>query len=307
MIHQTMPIRPILARRRRFLPTLVLGACAGILLAHGPVHEQIARVDRLLAEHPDDPRLHAKRGRLRLIDDAPAEALADFDRALALAPAGKETSRDAQLGRAEALLALGRGEEALRAVDESLRQVESGEDPGAVVDTAVDTAARAAGHTLRGDVLSALGRPGDAAAAYARALAASAQPSQELHLAHARALADAGDPASAVRSLDRAIEHLGALVVLRQEALEMTLRAGDIDDALRRVDALIADAEGPRRVVWLARRAVVLRDAGRAAEARRAYQEARQAFEEIPPHRRGARAFRELGEEIAAGLAEPDS
>jgi tetratricopeptide (TPR) repeat protein len=81
-----------------------------------------AYFDACLGRFPDDAALYSDRGIARFASGRQAEAVADFQKAIALRPGLAE----AHLSLATALLAQNRGAEALAALDEGLRQVKKG-------------------------------------------------------------------------------------------------------------------------------------------------------------------------------------
>jgi len=91
-------------------------------------------------------------------------------------------------------------------------------------------------------------------------------------------------------------------------AIDAELKQGNFDGALARVDSIAA--RSPRKETWLARRGEILRQAGRPAEAKRAYADALAALRTLPPTRRNVPAMQELARRIQAeidslGGAEP--
>ena len=185
------------------------------------------------------------------------------------------------LGLARVRLAQGREADGLRLLDGFIAK-----QPG-----------DAEGRVLRAEILEKRGAWKKSDADLAAAVASSPEP----HFASQRAqlLERHGQPEAAARCLDEASRQRGRVPVLEQHALEIEERAGFTDAALRRLDLFVGSE--PRPDIWLVRKARLLGEVGRAAEAREAWAQAAAAFEKIPADRRTSRAHHRLGAEIAAG------
>ncbi|MDR3525921.1 MAG: sulfotransferase [Rhizomicrobium sp.] len=118
--------------------------------ALGETDKALACLNRAIALSPDDPEIFKTLGQVALQRDLPDAALDFFDKALARQP----RAITAQLGRAEALAALGRQGDALVASEEAIRL-----DPG-----------YANAIAMRGSVLKQLGRLTEAENAFAHAV-----------------------------------------------------------------------------------------------------------------------------------------
>jgi predicted Zn-dependent protease len=220
--------------------------------AHGPLHEQIAELTARIERDPRDAFLYLRRGELRALHGDGDAALADLDRAARLAPALAAVD----LARGKALLGVGRLAPAREALDRFLSREPDHPE----------------GTLTRARVLVALGDNRAAALDYGRAIAKRDRPEPEHYVEWARALAGLGDPGRAVHALDEGMAKLGPIVSLQVPAIDLDLAAGRIEAALARVDALASSL--PRPEPWLARRGEILERAGRAEEARRAYEAA---------------------------------
>lgn len=259
------------------------------LRAHGPVHEQIARLDAQIAEDPANADLHWRRGRLYLVHEDWPAALADFDRVTELDP----KLYAARILRAEALLGLEETETAIAEIEAVL----------ALPDAGITPHDRSRAYLLLGRAREALAEPRAAAAAYERAIEGVEQPTPDHYLAAARAHAAAGRDQipSALRLLEDGRQRLGSSIALERRALELEREIGDLDAALVRLDRLLEQSQ--RRESWLVEKAEVLVAAGRHDDARRSLEEAAAALEALPPARRGTRAMVELKAEIERLLA----
>ena len=250
--------------------------------AHGDLHDQILAITRAIASAPADATLYLQRGELHRAHHAPRRARADYDRALALDP-----SLDAaRLARARLLVEIGSATQAGPDLEAFLAR-----HPGHVDATLVRARARRA----RGDM------PG-AVADYDMVLAAAPDPDRGLE--RARLVAATGldaDRQRAVAGLDALMARLGPVVTLELEAVALLVRSGDYTAAIARVDAAIART--PRADRWIVRKADLLRHAGRTAEARQAYHDARAALDTLPPERQQTRDIQRTRAAIDSALA----
>lgn len=92
----------------------------------------------------------------------------------------------------------------------------------------------------------------------------------------------------ALASVEDGLRRIGPVVTLQLEAIDLERRLHRIDAALRRIDAITAQA--PRKETWLARRGELLEDAHRTADAVAAYRAALDAADALPAHARTTRA-----------------
>jgi predicted Zn-dependent protease len=133
---------------------------------------------------------------------------------------------------------------------------------------------------------------------YDLAVALSAEPGPDLFIERAQVLVGEGPEhyATALKGLDEGIQKLGPLVTLQLFAIEAELKQRNFDGALARVDKITE--RSPRKETWLARRAEILVQAGRPAEAKRSYEAARTALQTLPATRRNVPAMLELARRI---------
>ena len=252
-------------------------------IAHGDLHEQILKLNRAIAASPRDATLYLQRGELHRAHHSPRDARADYDRALELDP-----SLDAaRLARARLLVEIGQAAKAGPDLDAFLAR-----HPGNIDATLVRARARRATGDVRGAVTD-----------YDTALAAAPDPDHGLE--RARLLAATGadaDRRRAVAGLDALMLALGPIVTLELEAVTLLAAGGDYDAALARVDQAIART--PQAIGWLVRRADVLKQAGRTADARQAYHDARDALDTLSPSRRQTRDAQRTRAAIDSALAD---
>ena len=251
------------------LLVLACGPFAPALLAHGDLHAQIAALSKRIKADPRNARLYVERGGLYRAHRQLRLALSDCDRALRLAP----RANDARLCRGLTLAAAGRHHDAEIQLNAIITR-----QPDLV-------AARIA----RARVLIALGRPVEADLDYAAALTAQPNPDWYLERAHGLSRAQA---AQAIAVLDEAIEKLGPLVTLQDYAVDLDVRAGRFASALSRIDVVLGQLS--YSPVWLVRRAELLEESKRVADAHRGYVEVVAHIEAMPATRRRTRAIHEL-------------
>ncbi len=248
--------------------------------AHLGTDELLVAARAAAAAHPADADVQLELARaLRLAGDADG-ALIALDSAQARGADADEVAAT----RAAVLLDAGQAAAALAELDRLLAR-----RPDAP-----------AAHFDRGRAYLALGRADDGARELGIAIATLPAPRPEQVLLHRDALLAQGRIADAVRALDAGMARLGTIAALQLPAVALELRLGRTDAALARLDALLA--RGGRNPAWLVRRAEILDDAGRLAEARAAYEEAHAILAAHAGVRR-IHAFDALADRIAAALA----
>lgn len=258
----------------RVLILAVLCAGAPLTHAHGDVHERIEHLSEHIARHPGDAELLIKRGRLYLDDSHASEARSDLARALQLAPQ-----------HFEAFYYLAQAEQALGEHAAALLSVER------FVERAQNDAARGRGLMLRGDILLADDQPLASAEAYETALAILPEPAPDQFLKAAEAY-HAGGSQRALEVLDRAIKRLGPLTALEERALSIEQEAGRYEDALRRVERMLATNQ--RLPFLLYRKGLILAAAGQGDLANQTLGLALEHIDTLPAQRRNTRAVEEL-------------
>ncbi|HXG48587.1 MAG TPA: tetratricopeptide repeat protein [Methylomirabilota bacterium] len=268
------------------MQTLFSLAAFGLLpwtaLGHGDVHGQIVDVTAQIAKDPTNASLLIRRGELYRVNQHWDHAQSDFDRALTLAPGLAVVD----FLRGRLYLEADWPHSACAALDRFLaihtNHVE-----------ALVTRARA-----RQKIEDRLA----AAMDYTRAIQFAVEPRPELFIERAQVLMAAGTNhfAEALRGLDEGIARLGPLVTLQLYAIDLEIKLGRFDEALRRLDHVAA--QSPRKETWLARRGEILTQAGRPEEARAAFQAALSALDKLPQSRRNVPAMMELEKRIKAEL-----
>lgn len=250
----------------------------GTLAAHQDIDVQVAALTEKIAAQPHDPVLYHQRADLHRAHEELALALADYDRALDLAP----DLTASHIGRASTLLATGNAQQALKSADRAASL-----QPGS-----------ADAQRARARVLTALGRPDDADKAYIKSITLRSRPSPELYIEHATAMKNQVPPnfPRAIEILTAGINTLGPLVTLVSPTIDLHLEADTPELALSTCDQLPPSlANTPN---WLVRRAGILATLGRTTMARQTYRTAQQAIARLPERRRKTAAMTKLLTEI---------
>jgi tetratricopeptide (TPR) repeat protein len=266
----------------RALCLLCFLTAAPMALAHGGLHEQIARLTRQIAKDRRNPELYLKRGELHRVHRDWSAALADYTQAAKLAPALIEVD----FCRGRMLLEANRPKAAKPVLDRFLAERPDHAE-------ALITRARA---------LAKLAQHEAAAADYARAIALLPNPKPDYYLERAKVQTAAGSTHldTALRGLDEGIKKLGSVAALQLAAIELELEQKRWDAALARLERLAG--QSPRKEVWLQRRGQILLRAGRASEARAAFAASLRAIESLPQRLRQTKAIADLEKQVRSAL-----
>jgi predicted Zn-dependent protease len=250
--------------------------------AHGDLHGQIARVTEQIGKEPGNADLFLQRGELRRLHSEFPEASADFEKAAALRPDWPQVA----LAKSRLALSTGQFEASAAEMDQLLPK--HPEYPE--------------GWLLRARARARLGKHLDAASDYTEIVQRVERPEPDIFLERATALAATGETrfADALRGLEDGLTKLGPVMTLELAALDLQLKMKRFDDAIRRVDRLTANA--PRKESWLTRRGDILARAGRANEARTAFQRALKAIDSLPPHHQATQATIDLKQRITTSM-----
>ena len=267
---------------------VIVGALATVrpATAHPEILVQIEEVSARIAADPSNASLYLKRGDLHRDHEDWASALADFERARALDP----QLRLVDFSAARMWLEAGNPGEALPLLQRFLRQ-----DPDHIE-----------GLTLRGRAVAALGQPRAAAADFGRVIDLGVQrgnlPAPEVFLWRAQAQMAAGgnEREAALLGLEQGLKLLGSPITLEVAALDVELVLQRVNEALRRVDRLVASSARPEP--WLVRRAEILEQAGRRAESQQAYRAALDRLEALPDARRRTASLAALEQKARSAL-----
>ena len=268
--------------RRLVLACLLATLAPPNAVAHGDLHEQVVTISRRIEADPANSDLIVRRAELYREHGQWPQADADYDRAGKLAPANPAIS----LGRGKLYLSMGMLDAARVSLDRVLKAQPAHVDALAT----------------RAQILQALGEHNAAAADFARAIANASSPEPDFYLGRAGSLS-AARPArddEALASLDEGIARLGKLPTLSLAAIELQVKRGEFDDALRRLDTLRESQ--PRQEAWLERRGDILIAAQRPDEASQAWRDAMVALEALPPRLRGTGAMLALRDRLTRRL-----
>lgn len=254
------------------------------VMAHGTFDARLAVLNEKLSRQPEDATLHFNLAELYCEHEEPLKALTELEQVKALAPGKLPVDYLTgmclrQAGQpAEALVALNRF--VTVNPDNSLARLQ------------------------RARVHAALGNISDGLDDYRAALRLSLRVEPDLVQETADALAASGHSDEAVQVLDAGLVTLGPIPSLTLRALELETATGRFDAALIRVDILQKAA--PRPEPWMAKRAAVLAQAGRNAEARVVWTALIAHLAALPNLERGSHSMSVLAEQAQRALAASD-
>ncbi len=270
-------------------PWLRFVLCAGIfglflfppdLPAHGDTHEQIDAVSKEIAAQPNRLELWLKRAELHRVHGEFGLALADCQTAEKLEPNGATV----QYFRGKTLFDAGLYPEAVAALDRFL---------------AVERESSKA-FLIRARVFAKLRNFERAAADFSDGIRFAAAPEPDYFTERAQAWDAAGKTEAALSGLDEGIARFGPVVSLQTPAIDLELKLGRYEAALKRVDSL--SAQSSRKESWLLQRAKILERAGRSEEARVAYANAAVAIERLPGRIASTESVQIMQKEITSSL-----
>lgn len=284
-------------RRAACIALAALALAIGLPLA-APAHEdpalQAGEVSRQIALHPDDARLYLQRAELRRSRREWSAGVADLQTAKRLDP----DLAIVDLSLAQLLLGAGNPQPALAAVDRFLAHDRD----------------HAGAHLTRARILVKLGSRRDAIDEFTRGIdlarrdaqgSKGAQPDDYLDRARVLACEGGAGIDNAIRGLDEGTAALDGAITLQLFAVDLEVDRKGWDAALQRLDAL--EAKANRKETWIARRADVLVKAGRIEEARRAYQSALVAIDQLPQRLRTTTTMSTLASHIRTKLSDLDN
>ena len=258
---------------------LVLVTC-GELHAHGTFHELMEELDSEMKLRPNDPALLVRRAGIQLEHEEWMLALTDLERANRL---GADEG-DLQYLRGRALAAGGMLKQAREELDAFIA---NHREPGLA-------------RVERARVLCKLGETEAALQDYRAALKTAVLPEPDLVIEAADTLWAQKLNDEALSVLSTGIEKIGPIPQLVLKAMDYELAAQRYDDVLKRVDAMQACA--PRPEPWMAKRASILAQAGRADDAQAAWTTLRDHLLALPNLERGSHAMSRLLEEAQTAL-----
>jgi tetratricopeptide (TPR) repeat protein len=275
----------------RPLCLIFTSAFVSLCNGHGAYHDVVIEVTQALSISPNDAALHFKLACAHQEHGEWTSALVELEQVERLAPSKYETG----FVQGQALATGGQWLAAKPVLDKFLIT-----NPG-----------HAGALAQRARVLLKLGQSNAAIEDFQAALAAAELPTADLFMETAEALIAANQNEQAIHAIRRGLERLGAEPTLLTRSLELELTAKHFDEALARVDALQKAA--PRPEPWMARRAQVLADAGRAEQAKANWTALRDRLLAMPNLERGtpllaqllSQTLRALGEAAPAAVVAP--
>lgn len=293
--HWILPDDPLPPRRAR-LGTAARGLLAGSLwlgLTLGPTlraHEdtsvEIADLTTAIAAAPADPLLYLRRAEMHRLAKHWHAAEPDYARAAQLQPGLGLVN----LAWAAMWNDAGQPERALPLLNRFLEREPRNAD----------------GYTERARTRRMLKDWPAAATDYESAVRFSSQPSPEAFIDWAESWREGQSPGQALAVLKRGLVELGAVVSLEVKALELEEQTGRFEDALQRLNTMLA--RPGRKETLLVKKARVLFAADRAAEAAEALQLAQAELDALPATRRATAASQQVAADIqhlSATLAAP--
>jgi Flp pilus assembly protein TadD len=269
-------------RPRVFLPIAAWFLLStGSLPGHGSYHERIDYLTGEIQKNPSDPLLRFELANLLGQHGDFQLALETLDRVDALAP-GKFLTDSL---RGEVWLGAGEFAKAKEVLDRQL--LSHPENARALL--------------LRARAEQKLGQEQASLSDYREALTRTPLPEPDLFQEVANALAEHGQEKEAAAVLAAGIEKLGKIPSLILRAIDLEIKTGNFDAALKRIED--ARRSAPRPEPWMARRAAVLAQAGRIEDARAAWKELEKHLASLPEQERNSHAMINLAEEIRQALA----
>lgn len=244
-------------------------------LAHGTGHELIEAATRAIAEKPEDAVPYLRRAFLHLEHGDWNTCLLD------VAEAERRQTQDIGAGllRGRALAAGGRFVEAK-----------------AVLDTFVASHPEHAPALMqRARVLGAMDRKAEAADEFFRAMSHLEQPEPDHVFELVSFLRAAGRDSDALAAIDKALGRMRGLQSLVDRAVEIEMKLGHHDAALRRMDEAIQQASAKEPL--LAKRASLLARAGRTRESLAEWKAIQERILAMPAAERGSHAMSRLLEQ----------
>lgn len=258
---------------------------SGNAFGHGAFHEELQRTDEEIAAHPLDGANWFRRGYLNVLHGEWQTALIDLEKADRLEPGKYATD----WLRGQALMAGGKFEAAKNILVEFLEK--HPQHGGA--------------QATRARVLDKLEQHEAALTDFREALIKTQNPEPDLVIEVAEALVAQKHVEEAADLIDAHLKRMTNSPGLVMKALELEITLGRVDAALSRVDAMQQTA--PRPEPWMAKRAAVLAQCGRADDAKAAWTALRDHILALPNLERGSHAMSRILEQaqIALGAIKP--
>jgi tetratricopeptide (TPR) repeat protein len=275
----------------RWLRLAAMASCAfGVstftpVFGHGALHERIAELTTAVQSKPADAPLRFELADVCFQHGDWQETLKQLDEIERIGPGQLPTT----LLRGQALVAGGQMKAGRAQLDTFLTS--HPDHPAALV--------------ARARALSELGEDGACLADYRHALEKAPHLEADLYLEIAEALAKRRLIDEAVSALQGGLSKLGNSPSLLLAAIQLEIATGRFDHALAHVEAMRQSA--PRPEPWMAKRATILAQAGRSAEARTAWQNLLSHLTNLPPLDRGSPELSLLAQQAQRALGQATS
>lgn len=253
---------------------------AGVLHGHGAYDEELKRTDEQIAANPADGQHWFRRGFLNVLHGEWQTAMVDLEHADRLEPGKYATD----WLRGQALMAGGKFDAAKSVLDDFLS---AHPDHGGAL-------------TTRARVLDKLEQHEAALADFRASLMKTPNPEPDLVIEVAEALVARKLTEEAADLIDAHLKRMTQSPGLVMKALELEITLGRVDAALSRVDAMQKTA--PRPEPWMAKRAAVLAQCGRAEDAKAAWTALRDHILALPNLERGSHSMSRLLEDAQTAL-----
>ena len=261
---------------------LALGAAtAGRVLAHEDLLARISLLTAQISTNRDNVKALIQRGDTYRLHGSLKESQGDYAAAAKLAP----NSAALLFGRAQLSVALGEDAAARTAFDEFISRFPTNR----------------AALFCRARVLTRLGERRSAIVDYSRGIALLDSLSLEEFLERASLQAAESGADEAIKGLDEGLARWGWVVAFQQVAMDYELKRQRPDQALARLETIIARAN--RKETWLARKGEILVAAGKPREAQVAFSTTLEAIDALPPRMRGSPGMVQLRGKVAGSLA----
>jgi tetratricopeptide (TPR) repeat protein len=253
-------------------------------------YARLRGITKEIEKTPTNAKLYLKRAEQFRQQREWKKSLLDYAKAAALDPSLVEVDRE----RAKLFLRTGRNQEASEAIARFLSNLP--DDPEGIV--------------IQGRILMGLGKFGESAASFTKAIQLGFEPAPDLYLERlsVQERDPAVKPAQKLAGLDEGIRKLGSIPSLELKAIELERSSGNLEGALSRIDGLLGKAEA--KELWLEHRADLLVRMKRRSEARDALKTALQACETragaAPPNAERLKLRARLSRKLAAISAKPE-
>jgi len=239
------------------------------------LHEQIEALTQQLKEQPKNAVLYVQRGLLYQAHGSYEEATNDFQKALKV----DKQLKLVYLHLSQSYLGQEQADSALYSIQTYLTHFPN--NPTALIS--------------RGEAYSGLKQYDLAALDYEKSIELKGEKTTvQDYISWSKSVSSTnGD---AVACLEKGMTHLGKLITLQQEALNLELKTAQYEAAVWRIDTILEGLQ--RKEIWLVKKAEVLILAKRETEATTALNEARLAIGNLKPRAKNTDVIKKLMDRI---------